>query len=368
MTSCSQSQMPWHFGKVRSVPFDEWSEADRFVSTTARQPAERLKRGGAASHMKDITFRDLARRYGYFLDYVQRTEGLALSAAAAAYVTPARVSGFVAELQARVRSVTVHGSIYKLRRTAQLLDPDRDFSWLIEIEKDLASAMQPQSKFERFAYSHVLIKAGTDLMTKAEAAMHRSALARARQFRNGLMVAILGYHPIRPKNFATLELGRTFKREFGSWSIVLPASETKEKRADERILDAELIPWVDRYLEVHRPVLARRIEASNALWLSSNNGRPLTICGVEDVISKTTLAAVGIKVSPHLFRTAAVSTAAVYAGNNPHLGSALLHHRDPGIREKHYNRASSLSATQSYGALVRALRKGSANQGRAEPP
>jgi hypothetical protein len=93
----------------------------------------------------------------------------------------------------------------------------------------------------------------------------------------------------------------------------------------------------------------------------------MTICGVEDVISKTTLAAVGIKVSPHLFRTAAVSTAAAYAGNNPHLGSALLHHRDASMREKHYNRASSLSATQGYGALVRALRKGPANQGRAEP-
>jgi hypothetical protein len=352
MTSYSQPHIPPQAATVRSLPFDEWPEADRFASTTARRPGERLKRGGAASHMRDITFRDLTRRYGYFLDYVQRTEDLDLSAAAAAYVTPDRANAFVAELQARVGSVTVHGSIYKLRRMAQVLDPTRDFSWLIEIEKDLASAMLPKSKFGRFAYSHVLIKAGTDLMTKAEAAMPRSALARARQFRNGLMVAMLGYHPIRPKNFATLELGRTFKREFGSWSIVLPASETKEKRADERILDAELIPWVDRYLEIHRPVLARRIEASNALWLSSNNGRPLTICGVEDIISKTTLATTGIRVSPHLFRTAAVSTAAVYAGHNPHLGSALLHHRDASMREKHYNRASSLSATQSYGALA----------------
>jgi integrase len=367
MTSCSQPQMPSQAATVRSMPFDEWPEADRFAWTIVRRPAERLKRGGAASHMKDITCRDLARRYGYFLDYVQRTEGLDLTAAAAAYITPARVDGFLAELQARVRSVTVHGSIYKLRRMAQLLDPHRDFSWLVEIENDLAAAMQPQPKFGRFVYSHVLIKVGTDLMTKAEAAMHRSALARARQFRNGLMVAMLGYHPLRPKNFAALELGLTFRLEFGSWWIVLPRSQTKEKRADERIVDSRLIPWIDRYLEVHRPVLARRLEASKALWLSSNNGRPLTICGVEDVISNTTLAAVGIRVSPHLFRTAAVSTAAVYAGNNPHLGSALLHHRDPRIREKHYNRASCLSATQSYSALVRALRKGSANQLGPEP-
>jgi hypothetical protein len=116
MTYCSQPQMPPRVGAVRSVP------------TTARRPAERLKRGGAASHMKDIRFRDLARRYGYFLDYVQRTEGLDLSAAAAAYVTPDRVNAFVAELQARVGSVTVYGSIYKSCRMAQVLDPTRDFS------------------------------------------------------------------------------------------------------------------------------------------------------------------------------------------------------------------------------------------------
>jgi len=316
--------------------------------------------------MKDITFRDLARRYGYFLDYVERTEGLHHAAGAAAYVTLDRVNAFVAELQARVGSVTVYGSIFKLRRMGQVLDPTRDFSWLVEIEKDLASAMRPKSKFGRFAYSHVLIKAGTDLMTKAEAAFHRSALARARQFRNGLMVAMLGYHPIRPKNFAALEPGLTFKRELGSWWIVLPSSETKEKRTDERIVDARLIPWIDRYLEVHRPVLARRLEASKTLWLSSNDGCPLTPWGVEQVISRTTLATTGIKVSPHLFRTAAVSTAAVYAGSNPHLGSALLHHRDPTVRERHYNRACSLSATQSYGALVRGLRKGWANRERAE--
>jgi hypothetical protein len=126
-------------------------------------------------------------------------------------------------------------------------------------------------------------------------------------------------------------------------------------------------PLSDSQTSAGKPT-PRRIEASNALWLSSNNGRPLTICGVEDVISKTTLAAVGIKVSPHLFRTAGVSTVAVYAGNNPHLGSALLHQRDPSIREKHYNRASSLGATQRYGALVSALRKVPQIKGRAERP
>ena len=72
--------------------------------------------------MRDITRRDLARRYGYFLDHVQRTEG-DLNAGATGLVTPDRVERFILELKARVGSVTVHGSIYKLRRMAELLAP-----------------------------------------------------------------------------------------------------------------------------------------------------------------------------------------------------------------------------------------------------
>jgi hypothetical protein len=54
-----------------------------------------------------------------------------------------------------------------------------------------------------------------------------------------------------------------------------------------------------------------------------------------------------------LFRAAAATTAAVHAGNLPHLASALLHHTDPAVTEEHYNRASSLQAGQIYAAIVR---------------
>jgi hypothetical protein len=53
----------------------------------------------------------------------------------------------------------------------------------------------------------VLIDAGMMLMAEADAATHRSALARARQFRNGLMVAMLAFHPLRLGNFVALEIG-----------------------------------------------------------------------------------------------------------------------------------------------------------------
>ena len=172
------------------------------------------------------------------------------------------------------------------------------------------------------------------------------------------MIALLAVCPIRLKNFAMLEIGRTFMRVSGSWWIVLSASETKECRADERAVPDFLTQCVDDYLATYRPVLARIDDARASLWLSSNDGSALTYLGVEKIISHATLATVGIDVSPHLFRTAAASTAASYAGQTPHLASALLHHTHPAVTEEHYNRASSFTAAQTYAALIRTFRHG----------
>jgi site-specific recombinase XerD len=130
-------------------------------------------------------------------------------------------------------------------------------------------------------------------------------LRRAFQVSNGFMVALLGFCPIRPKNFAALEIGRSFVKIREKWWIVLSASETKEKRADERPVNELLTPVIDGYLSQHRPVLARSENASAALWLSANNGAPITQKEVACVIRRPTLAKVGVPVSPHMFRTSA---------------------------------------------------------------
>jgi site-specific recombinase XerD len=138
---------------------------------------------------------------------------------------------------------------------------------------------------------------------------------------------------------------------------VRSASETKEGRLDERQVDDCLEPWIERYLAIHRPVLARSDDAQKALWLSSNDGSAMTYLAVERIISTTTEETIGINVSPHLFRAAGVSSCAVWAGDQPHLGSALLHHTDPATAQEHYNHATSLSANQSFVALIKSLRR-----------
>jgi integrase len=356
VTTASQKVRPAK-GKVRSLPLSLWPEADRNAWNAACRPDARLQRGGLAGHLKPVTRDDHARQYGCFLDFLDRGGLLRSDGPAAANVTVDSVDAYIVELKERVSSVTVFGSISKLRRTARFIAPGRDFTWLADINRDLAFVMRPRSKFDRMVLTEVLVEAGLTLIHEAEISPHLTELARACQVRNGLMVALLAFCPIRRKNFAALEIGRSFVEIHGTWWIVLSASETKENRPDERPINELLTPVIDRYLRQYRPVLARTDSPPPALWLSSNDGAPISDKQVAIVIRRTTLATVGVEVSPHLFRTSGASTAATRGGENPYLASALLHHTHPSVTNAHYNRATSLSAAESLRQIVRQYEK-----------
>src|SRR6476619_6269819 len=132
---------------------------------------------------------------------------------------------------------------------------------------------------------------------------------------------------------------------------------TLSRRVDERQVPEFITEVVNRYINIHRPVLCRGYAEHLALWVSSTTGRRLTVKNLGTLISKVTREAIGVDVSPHLFRTAGASTAALYGGNYPHLASALLDHRDPRVTEEHYNRAMSLSASGEYGIIAQLYRQ-----------
>ena len=338
-------------GYPRSLPVSEWPDADQRAWEGACRPGSRLKPGGVASYLAQVSRDDFARRYGAFLGFLQRTGRLEQDAATATQVTLPNVEAYIADLKDRVRSVTVYNCIHMLRRAAELLAPTADFSWLAEIEKDLALVMEPRSKFGRLVLTGRLVEAGLTLAAEAQE-FATTDLARARGVRNGLMVTLLALCPIRLKNFAGLEIGHTFKEIDGIWWIALPGNLTKSRRPDERRVPEWLNSAIDLYLKQSRPVLLRSGSTTNALWISSTTAGPMTTKNLGTLVSKVTLETLGVDVSPHLFRTAAASTAATYGGSTPHLASALLNHTDPRVTEEHYNRASSVSASKIYARIT----------------
>jgi integrase len=340
----------------RTLYVDEWPEADRLAWEDACRPTYRLKKGGAASHLAPVSQEEIAARYGQFLGFLRAVGRLDVNAAAAAQVTPTNVEAYTADLTDRkLSSVTSWNCIYKLRRAAQLLSPKTDFDWLAEIQKDLALVMEPRSKLDRLVLTEQLVEAGLTLMTEAKN-YTRAKFKRARGIRNGLMIALLALCPIRRKNFASLEIGKTFRQMQGRWWIVLSGRDTKMGNPEERPVAEWMNPYIDLYLNEARPVLLNPSKPpTDALWVSSNTGNPLSGDDIGPLITQLTEQTIGIGISPHLFRTADATTAAEARGDMPHLASALLGHRNPRITEEHYNRASSLRAASRYADVV--LRK-----------
>lgn len=342
-------------GKPRSLRTAEWPTADQLGWAEARRPAQRLRRGGAASHLNLVSQADIAKRYGLYLDYLQRHGRLDLAGNATTLVTIDNVQGFVAELQARVLSVTIWNSIYKLRRASQLIAPKADFGWLTEIEKDIALEMMPRSKADRLVLTERLVEAGLTLIGEAEM-FGKTPLARAKGVRNGLLIALLALHPIRIKNFAALTVGDSFVNVDGRWWLHIASENTKSRRVDDRQVPEFIIDVVNNYVKTHRAVLCRGVEHA-ALWVSSTTGQRLTTKNLGTLISRITRETIGLDVSPHLFRTAGASTAAVHGGSHPHLASALLNHRDPRVTEEHYNRSMGMSAGEEYALIAESYRQ-----------
>jgi integrase len=337
--------------QYRSLPIQEWPDRDRKAWEEACRPGVRLKPGGRASHFADASLKDFTTRYGAYLGFLQRRAVLNLTAGAAAQVTRASVKPYIAELKARVSSVTTWNCIYKLRRAAQLLNPKIDFSWLLDMERESALVMTPRSKFDRLVLTTRIIEAGLTLIAEAEKCA-KFDFERARAIRNGLMIVILGLAQIRLKNFVELEIGRTFKEVNGSWWITVPAGRTKNKRWIEKRLPKSLNRAVELYLNQARPILMKSLRPDNSLWISWQTGTRFTYKNLGTLISKITLQTLGVDVSPHLFRTAAASTAAVKLPGFPHLASALLGQADPRIADEHYKRTTSLNAANVYGNLI----------------
>jgi integrase len=340
---------------VRSLKQSEWPEPDRLQWEEACRPGHRLVSGGRAAHLKPITQADFARRYGYFLDFLDRRDGLDLGRSATKQITPGCVSAYITELRGRVSSVTVYGAIYKIRRAAQIIDPGLDLGWLKDVELDLQDVMQPHSKAHRLVFSNRIVAAGLELIKRADMEGGHTILQRATDARDGLMIALLAVCPIRLKNFHSLSIGKSFVREGDHWWIVLSDDETKSHRLDHRVVPKQLTDCIDRYVEHHRPAFPA---CGDALW-PSRYGGSMAYLSVESRISTITQRTLGHAINPHLFRHCVPHTIAHADGSRMGLASAVLQHNDPRTTERHYTLGQNVESARVLARIVSELAAGS---------
>ncbi len=345
----------------RRLPIEEWPARDRKIWTEGVEPKGLFDAAGAGANWSERSRRKTAGGYGYWLSWLEARGGCDPHLDPADRVTPKRVAAYVAELHSQRADYTVLCRIQELLDALRVLAPDKDWNWLARVYRDIRAVAQPvRDKLSRLKPIDELAALGERIMHEAETTRDWSARRRAVHFRDGIMIAMLAYRPVRIKNLAAMQLGQQLKKISGNWWILFAAEETKSHRAYEALFPGALVSRLQLYLELHRSVLLRGesggAEADiDALWVSEV-GTQLESGALARRVVNQTRAAFGKSIPPHWFRDAAATSIAV---DNPrYVGDAhlILGHAGLETTQKHYNHAQSLEASRRHADTLARLR------------
>jgi integrase len=348
---------------------ESWPALDHELWDKAFEPGGLFGGGGAGAHWSAATRFKTGCGYKAWLSWLTERGALDPDKVPPDRVTPERVGAYIAEIRAELAPYTVLNRTQELYFALRIMAPESNWKWLAQVCQSLKAQARPtRDKLSRLKSPEELIALGEQLMDEAEAVSRWSARRRAIVFRDGLMIAMLAYRPIRRRNLAMMRLGRHLMKVGGGWRIAFAAEETKTRVPYEAFLPAALGPRLERYLDVHRPVLMRGEQRGgnpeappihpelDAVWVSQ---RGTQLMG-EDLgfqIFVRTRRAFGRGLFPHIFRHCAATAVAI--DNPKHIGDAslILGHADRRTTEKHYNHARGLDASRRHAAMLTSLRK-----------
>jgi integrase/recombinase XerD len=291
-----------------------------------------------------------------FLGFLAITDPTALEIAPAERLTLQCVRRFAGHLAETNTPHSVAIQVDALYGAARTMTPERDWSWLRTVKARLYLAAGPKGPSGPVITSVQLIDLGQQLMTESEIAPGtRVRMADAIRYRDGLMIALLGFIPLRPKNLAAIEIGRDLVKEGENWFIILSPEDTKTKIPIDFQVPEFLQPYLVTYLDHARPRMLHR-PACNALWVSAKGGA-LSYSAVGPVFTRHTTRRLGIRIAPHDARDAAATTWAIAAPDQIGVARDLLTHTDLRTTTRHYNRARGIEASRTHARLLAKIRQ-----------
>lgn len=191
----------------------------------------------------------------------------------------------------------------------------------------------------------------------AESMPDSGSWERPIRFRDGLMVGLLIARPLRLRSFITISLDCHLAISPAGITIRLGAADTKDRVPREFDLPAELVGPMQRYISEFRPQLLKD-DGIDALWVSRRGG-PLSYFGFERHLWNITRRAFGEGYRPHAFRHIAATSIAEEDPLHVNMIAGLLGHSTLAMSERHYNRASGVTAAANFQSLIRERRKSS---------
>jgi integrase/recombinase XerD len=326
--------------KARCLPLLQWPNRDRAAWGAAHRRGGLLEDDGLAASWAVATTDIIARGYGTFLAYLAETNELDPTASPVDRITRSRIESYVTYLRERNHSSTIAARILQLSRAIGVMHPTANFPWLRRIHARLRRSATPaRDDRARLVPAAILFELATSLMRRAETEIDRPAPGRALWYRDGLLIAMLCVWAPRARSVAATAIGVSMQRRGATWWAAFGPEDTKNKRFIEIPLPEGFSPWIDRYLEYYRPLLARRAAvpaAGNAFWIS-HMGKPLTGKEIGKRVSAVTKRELGQAINIHLFRKVIPTELAIRDPEHVGIAQPLLGHADYRTTQQAYN-------------------------------
>jgi integrase len=278
-------------------------------------------------------------------------------------LTIERVRSFVTHLAESNIARSVANQVHMLYLAAGMMMPECDWTWLKGVKTRLFAAAPAPASTGPVITSLQLLDLGQQLMDESRPAPDTPiSMDDAIRYRDGLMIALAAFIPIRRKNLAALEIGRHLVREGDRWFVVVAGEETKTGRSLDYPVPELLESYLATYLNVIRPQM-RPHPTCAALWLHSRGGS-LAYAAIGDIFSRHSTSRLGFRVTPHDARDAAATTWAISVPDQIGVARDLLAHSDLRTTIKYYNRARGIEASRAYRDVIAGMRRKQNRRGR----
>jgi integrase len=342
------------FAAKLHLPFEQWPEADKTLWQQAVE-AEDPFAFGAGARLAPASLKRYFMGWRRFLGFLAISEPEALLMGPAERLAIERIKRFAKHLAETCSPRVVASAVEAAYHAARVMMPDADLRWLKDIKTRLYRAAPHTAQTRPAITSLPLLHLGQELLDEMRPNLGpKLALADALRYRDGLMIALTAFAPLRRKNLAMLDLLRHLHFGEEACTIVIRKDETKTGTGVEFEVPALLLPYLDEYCRLVRPRLSSD-STCTALWVSAK-GRALSYAAIQGIFARHSAQRLGIRLRPHDVRAAAATTWGVFSPEQIGVAQELLGHQDARTTAAHYNRARGIQASREFCKALAKLR------------
>ena len=338
------------------LPYKDWPQADKTAWKALFATGDIFDGMGPCIDWSDGSRKMRRQSYGYWLSWMARLQPTLLEHQPTDRITKDAVRTFLEEAETRVGAVTLKNLVSDLYVLAAAMQPTGNWDWLNRLFNRLNHRADRKSLPKAVPVSaNEVLGISLTWLEDVEKDPSLSDLKRAIRFRQAFMIAFLVSRPVRRRALLAMTADQHLRKTKEGFELVFSAEDMKDRKARWSPLPKVLVSPMATYLDIHRPILLGP-KASNALWINQY-GDPITPDGLSRELPKVTQRLLGVELRPHKFRHIAATTIAETDPEHVGIIRDILGHATLDMAEKHYNRASSLSACDAYQSVINQLKK-----------